>query len=539
MAFNEDSRVKLPAILHLTQLGYKYLSLKDASWDTDTNIFRDIFNKSIGSINPGIAKDDINRLYQDISLALENEDLGKAFFEMLIKRSGVKLIDFENFDNNSFHVVTELPYKNGEDVFRPDIITLINGMPLAFIEVKKPNNRDGVIAERDRMNTRFNNKQFRKFVNITQFMIFSNNMEYDPDEIEPWQGAFYASPSYQKLHFNYFREEVGFNPIEVLRPLDEEVEDFLLKDTNYQAIKNNIDYKTNKNPDSPTNRILTSMLSKDRLKFLLLYSLAYVKETNGLQKHIMRYPQLFATKAIRTKLDEGIRKGIIWHTQGSGKTALAYYNVHFLTDYYQKQHIIPKFYFIVDRLDLLTQARDEFTARGLKVHTVASREQFVADLKKTTAVNNDRGRREITVVNIQKFKDDPSVSSTTDYNINIQRIYFLDEVHRSYNPEGSFLANLEESDRNAIKIGLTGTPLIGDNLKSKDLFGNYIHKYYYNRSIADGYTLKLIREEIATEYKMILKNALDTIDIKKGDTDKKMVYAHPSFVAPMVEYIVN
>src|SRR5690554_3373154 len=124
MAFNEDSRVKLPAILHLTQLGYKYLSLKDASWDTDTNIFRDIFNKSIGSINPGIAKDDINRLYQDISLALENEDLGKAFFEMLIKRSGVKLIDFENFDNNSFHVVTELPYKNGEDVFRPDIITL-------------------------------------------------------------------------------------------------------------------------------------------------------------------------------------------------------------------------------------------------------------------------------------------------------------------------------------------------------------------------------------------------------------------------------
>ena len=540
MNFNEDSRVKLPAILHLTQLGYKYLSLKEAKWDEETNIFADIFKESIKRINPALADDDIERLYQEISLDLENEDLGKAFFEKLTNRSGVKLIDFEDFDNNNdFHVVTELPYKNGEDNFRPDVITLINGMPLVFIEVKKPNNKNGVIAERSRINQRFQNKKFRKFVNLTQFMIFSNNMEYDDNEIEPWQGAYYASPSYHKPIFNYFREEIGFNLSQVLKPLDESVEDFLLKDTNYISVKNSPEYKSNKNPESPTNRILTSMLSKDRLKFMLQYAFAYVKETTGLQKHIMRYPQLFATKAIEAKLDEGIRKGIIWHTQGSGKTALAFYNVHFLTDYYQKQHIIPKFYFIVDRLDLLTQARDEFTARGLKVHTVSSRDEFVKDLKKTSAVNNDKGQREITVVNIHKFKDDPTASTTTDYNINVQRVYFLDEVHRSYNPEGSFLANLNESDRNAIKIGLTGTPLIGSDVKSKDLFGGYIHKYYYNKSIADGYTLKLIREEIETEYKIKFKKILDDLDIKKGDIDKRQLYAHPSFVAPMLDYIIN
>ncbi len=540
MNFNEDSRVKLPAILHLTQLGYKYLSLKEAKWDEETNIFTDIFKKAIKRINPELADDDIERLYQEISLDLENEDLGKAFFEKLTNRSGVKLIDFEGFENNNdFHVVTELPYKNGEDNFRPDVIALINGMPLVFIEVKKPNNKNGVIAERSRINERFQNKKFRKFVNITQFMIFSNNMEYDDNEIEPWQGAYYASPSYVKPQFNYFREEIGFNLSQVLKPLDETVEDCLLKDTNYISVKNSPEYKSNKDPNKPTNRILTSMVSKDRLKFMLQYAFAYVKETTGLQKHIMRYPQLFATKAIETKLDEGVRKGIIWHTQGSGKTALAFYNVHFLTDYYQKQHIIPKFYFIVDRLDLLTQARDEFTARGLKVHTVSSRDEFVKDLKKTSAVNNDKGQREITVVNIHKFKDDPTASTTTDYNINVQRVYFLDEVHRSYNPEGSFLANLNESDRNAIKIGLTGTPLIGNDVKSKDLFGGYIHKYYYNKSIADGYTLKLIREEIETEYKIKFKKILDDLDIKKGDIDKRQLYAHPSFVAPMLDYIIN
>lgn len=539
MRFNEDTRVKIPAILHLTRLGYQYLSLKDANWDIDTNIFLDIFKKAIHRINPELSGKDIDRLYQDISLDLENEDLGKAFFDRLIERSGVRLIDFEDFENNDFHVVTELTYKNGEDEFRPDVICLVNGMPLVFIEVKKPNNRNGVIAERDRINKRFQNKKFRKFVNITQFMIFSNNMEYDDNEIEPWQGAYYASPSYNKPIFNYFREEIGFNLTQVLAPVEESVEGFILKDTNYISVKNNPEYQTNKDPESPTNRILTSMLSKDRLQFILQYAFAYVKEQTGLQKHIMRYPQLFATKAIAATLDEGKDSGIIWHTQGSGKTALAYYNTHFLTDYFQKQHIIPKFYFIVDRLDLLTQARDEFTARGLKVHTVSSRDEFVKDLRKSIAVNNDKGQREITVVNIHKFKEDPKVSTTMDYNINIQRVYFLDEVHRSYNPKGSFLANLRESDRNSIKIGLTGTPLIGNDLRSKDLFGDYIHKYYYNKSIADGYTLKLIREEIETEYKIKFKQILDDLEIKKGDAQKKFIYAHPAFVAPMLEYIID
>jgi type I restriction enzyme, R subunit len=143
------------------------------------------------------------------------------------------------------------------------------------------------------------------------------------------------------------------------------------------------------------------------------------------------------------------------------------------------------------------------------------------------------------VVNIQKFKDDPNVVSTQDYDVSIQRVYFLDEVHRSYNPEGSFLANLSQSDTNAIKIGLTGTPLLGDDYNSRALFGNYIHKYYYNASIADGYTLRLIREEIATNYKMVLQQALTEVEVLKGDIDKTALYAHPRFVEPMLDYIVE
>jgi type I restriction enzyme, R subunit len=536
---NEDSRVKIPAILHLVRLGYEYLSLREQTWDETTNIFTDIFNKCIKRINPDFTDGDVKRLYDEISLSLENEDLGKVFYEKLTATSGKRIIDFENFDNNTFNVVTELPYKKDDENFRPDIILLINGMPLAFIEVKKPNNKDGVLAEETRIADRIYNKKFRKFVNLTQLMVFSNNMKYDDSSPLPIEGAFYATASYQKPGFNYFREEEKFDLTKILADVPDDIETAILKDTGIVGIKHSPEFITNKNPDSPTNRICTSLFQRKRLSFMLQYGLAYVKDNNGIQKHIMRYPQIFATKAIEKKLEEGVKKGIIWHTQGSGKTALAYYNVKHLTDYFQSKGIIPKFYFIVDRIDLLIQAGREFKSRGLVVHNINSREEFSRDIKSTSVIHNNSGKAEITVVNIQKFEDAPDVIRNNDYNLNIQRIYFLDEVHRSYNPKGSFLANLHESDANAIKIGLTGTPLLGTDFNSKSLFGGYIHKYYYNSSIADGYTLRLIREEIETTYKLSLKQALEDIKLLKGDAEKKIVYAHPKFVEPMLEYIVQ
>lgn len=539
MSFNENTRVKIPAILHLCRLGYGYISLNNALRDESTNIFTGLFSDSIKSINQDVEDADIKRLLEDISLVLDNEDLGEVFYTMLTATSGIKLIDFNDFSNNSFHVVTELTYKNGDDEFRPDITLLINGMPLAFIEVKKPNNQEGVLAERDRINVRFKNKKFRKFINISQLLVFSNNMEYDQDSIEPVQGAFYSSTSYSNVNFNCFREEEIFDLDSPLKPEDDGIENIVLKDNNLSAVKHSPEFITNKEPTTPTNRILTSLFSRDRLSMLLKYGIAYVQESRGPEKHIMRYPQIFATKAIKETIDSGTKKGIIWHTQGSGKTALSYYNVKFLTDYFQQKSTIPKFYFIVDRLDLMNQAKKEFTIRGLTVHTVNSKDELQKSFRLRQAIHNLSGKREITVVNIQKFKDDTEVLQPNDYDTNIQRVYFLDEVHRSYNPTGSFLANLYNSDRSAILIGLTGTPLILSDRRSRDTFGDYIHKYYYNASIADGYTLRLIREGIETNYRIQLEEALKQVEILKGDAEKRIVYAHQKFAEPMLDYIVQ
>jgi len=118
MIFNEDSRVKIPTLLHLVKLGYTYLSLKESNWDKETNIFKTIFFDQIVKINEELTQKEAEKVFNDISLSLENEDLGRVFYNKLVDQSGIRLIDFKNFDNNSFHVVTELPYEKDEENFR-------------------------------------------------------------------------------------------------------------------------------------------------------------------------------------------------------------------------------------------------------------------------------------------------------------------------------------------------------------------------------------------------------------------------------------
>lgn len=543
--FSENTRVKIPALVHVTRLGYEYLSLKEFKDDIDieTNIFKSVFKSAISKINNFEYTDEqIQKLIDELSFSLANEDLGRQFYKYLINGyKGIKLVDFESPENNTYNVVTELTYKNGEDEFRPDVIMLINGMPLGFIEVKKPNNREGILAERNRINDRFKNKKFRKFVNITQLLVFSNNQEYNEYSGVPIEGAFYGTPSYSNVFFNCFREEDD-TIFSKINDIDFNKESAILKDNNYVSIKGTPEYATNLYFKSPTNRIITSLFHKTRILKLLKYGIVYVERSNKdgiieLQKHVMRYQQFFATMAIEDTLKKDIKKGVIWHTQGSGKTALAYYNVKYLTDYFQKNGKVAKFYFVVDRLDLLKQASQEFTARGLEVTRVNSKEEFKNTIKETSAVSKT-GNLTINVVNIQKFSDE-TVVKEADYNVDVQRIYFLDEAHRSYNPRGSFLANLFSSDREGIFIGLTGTPLIGENYSTKDIFGDYIHKYYYNKSIADGYTLKLIREGIETSYKSVLTNTLDEIKKTLGISKEEEIFAHPKYTKALTKYIVE
>lgn len=552
--FTENTRVQVPAALHLCKLGYTYLD-DITTYDVQTNILTDIFIRSLKRLNPEMNDLECHQLLDRIVGMLNNEDLGKEFYSILSSNSGIKLIDFANPQNNEWHVTTEFTCENIDsgDNFRPDITCFVNGLPLVFIEVKKPNNHDGILAERDRINKRMRNKSFRRFFNLTQLMIFSNNQKYDNENRVPIQGAFYCCTSEKQAFFNVFREaEKTFVSNYPYVPLTESIEKKVLKHRNCVVIKNLPDYETNKNVNTPTNSILTSMLCRERFLFLLRYGFAYVNKsveledgskTTTLEKHVMRYQQLFASLAIRKKLAKGVKSGIIWHTQGSGKTALAYYSVRNLNDFYADRSTVVKFYFIVDRIALMEQASDEFTARGLIVRTANSRDELMADFRSTSPVENSAGKAEIMVVNIQKFKEDSAkIKIESSYNTNLQRVFFIDEAHRGYSPKGSFLANLLEADKDAVKIALTGTPLLREERESWRVFGDYIDTYYYDKSIADGYTLKLMREPVETIYKERIESILDklagNVEVKKSDIDKNKIIEHESYLNALLDYII-
>ena len=546
--FSELTRVQIPAALHLMRMGYTYLPRNGkeiAERDPDTNILVSVFKEQFLKFNNYLTEDDFERELANIKLELDQNDLGRSFFKRLQGQEDAIYIDWENPEANTFHLALEVTCQNGQDEFRPDIVIFVNGLPLSYIEVKQPNairdGKTGIQSEQDRTRYRFENRKFRRFNNITQLISLSDNLAYISGQGQQKQGSYYGSNAYSKTKFNAFKEEREEDFLHSFATLTENQIDFVLEDMKRFALKSQPEFTTNLNPDTPCNTFLSSLYQKERLLFMLRFGLVYVEEESKegqmqLQKHVMRYPQYFATRAIEETISKGVKKGVIWHTQGSGKTALAFFNIRYLTNYFSKEGIVPQFYFVVDRLDLADQAFKEFTKRGLKVKRISNPQEL----------NQKQDGYDVAVVNIQKFKDDSDLTDRSGYDLNRQNVYFIDEAHRSYNERGSYLPNLYQADTKAIKIALTGTPLITykkdgktkeSHATTRDIFGDYIHKYYYNQSIDDGFTLRLMREDIETSYKDNLRSINE--EIQRGDLSKEDIFAHPHYVEPMLDFIIE
>ena len=538
--FNEDTRVKIPATFQLLRLGYNYQSMSDADIDFNTKIFVNRLKPALEKINQKSYSDnDILLLLAEIHALIRNNDFGRSFYNRLIDTTAdIRLLDFDNIDNNDFAVVDELPFTIEKDTeegsFRPDVNILINGIPLAFLEVKKPNNTGGIQAEFNRMvNDRLQNPAYRKYFNLLQIVSFSNNMEYENEDNEDVEmvkaGSFYTAPNGLKTSFSFFREdEKNYHSTYPYKDLDDELCREYMRDLGYDpANYDTQEFKTNNVILTPCNRFVTSIFDKERLLFLIRYGMMYIKANNDNppEKHIMRYPQFFAARNLIRRLDSGEKRGIIWHTQGSGKTELAAYCNRIIKDYYAKRETITKFFFVVDRLELLRQDNSEFSNRYFSVTNATSREDFGKELNRVLPKTTDDTIGNFVVVNIQKFEE-AIPQATNAYDTNIQRVFFVDEAHRSYALNGTFFKNLILCDPNAVFVALTGTPLLSKKERSNLKFGDYIHKYFYDKSIADGYTLRIKKEKIDTIVKADIKNNLqmEDPDLNSADVFESVPY---------------
>lgn len=567
MPYNEITRVQIPALMHLARLGYDFIPIKDEpKLDTATNILTDSFTKSFERLNPNPTKN-AKDVLAEMKKRLNYDDLGKSFYEYLLKSEN-QIIDFDNPNNNLYEMMAELPYKS----FRPDITLFINGLPLVNIEVKQPYAEKGIKEEKVRHTKRYENPENKVFCNLAQIWLFSDNLPYD--ENNPDQGAFYSA-SYSPI----FQRFVEANKLDITPPPENEqnhqnhrsLEEIQKRVLNEFNLKDTDTLESSK--ETPTNALLTSFCSPKRLCFILKYGISFLKEKSEFKKHIWRYAQMFASLNVLKELQKHYEtnpkdplKGIIWHTQGSGKTALTYHLTKLIRDFFSPLNKKTKFYFIVDRLDLLEQAKNEFLKRGLCVHEAENKEDLSQKLKNSSVFEGSQGNDEIIVVNIQKFKspneekapnEDPSsapkeiiskteLQESTKDNHDLQRVFIIDEAHRSYDPKGCFYANLIECDKTAIKIALTGTPLLEDNAQdkaTKKTFGNYLHTYSYAESIKDRHTLKLQLESIETSYKEKLQEIYrllqESITIEDIEVKKETIFNDEKYIKEMLSYIIR
>jgi len=449
----EDLRVKIPALIHLTRLGYRYLPLSAERRNPDTNILPDVFHRALEKINGcSVPEQDCMLLMEELRAALEREALGEAFFSRLHSAwRGLKLVDYSVPENNLFHVMTELPCNGEAGRFRPDITLLVNGMPLAFIEVKNPHPGGSVRSEFDRMDRRARNPGLRRFINETQIMVFSNDME-EKDPLVPLRGAFYATTAYDRFVFHAAEEwEI---PGELPRTDPGEVRRILEDNRLDPSFGEDVDLS----PDTPTHRLLTSLFHVRHLLFFLRCGIFYLQEPGEAEpdrvtKQIVRFSQLRTARLLERSLSPEPEGGRVWQVHAGGKAALTGIQLRFLGDYFARRNRPVRFFYLVDSPDRARGIARELQSRGFPVR----------DYSPLSAVTlrEEAWRKPsdplVEIVPAFAFRSRPLPPAMTD-KVPYRRVYFLDELGDGYEAGPSLLSRLRDADPDALMIAYAWDP---------------------------------------------------------------------------------
>ncbi len=304
----EDARIKVPALLHLSRLGYQYLSRRTIRRDPETNILPEMLKAAaeriLGTEMSGETQDS---LMKELREALAAPDLGRGFTRLI--REGWRewrLLDFEHPERNVFHAAAELPCVCEGRRFVPDITLFVNGLPLAMIEVKTKNQAGGIRAEYDRTMERFQSGAFRSFLQAAQIWAFSNDQPWNPERLLPTEGAFFATGARTDFPLYAFREKhpAISRGIPALSP---DVGNAILEDNGMPEGSR----RRYLSPWTPTHQMLTGLFSPERFLFLLRYGVGYETEREAgeerTEKRLLSSEQLFSLWDLKEKIGRGCR----------------------------------------------------------------------------------------------------------------------------------------------------------------------------------------------------------------------------------------
>lgn len=530
-SFIEDHISQIPALQLLQNLGYTYLSpeevLKERQDKLSNVILEDILEQQLMKINeinfkgkvypfsPASIRgaiDAIKNVPMFDGLVTTNSKiydlltLGKSFEESIgndRKSFTINYIDWNNIENNVFHVAEEFEVNrtSSDKKYRPDIVLFVNGIPLCIIECKRPDIK-GPLEEAKSQHLR--NQQEEGIPHLYKYSqillaLTSNKVQYATTGTPR---KFWATWKEQKLKESDLQELVN-------KPLSDEQKDKLFADRFKYVRKYFDNIEVEGRLITEQDKLLYSLCQPQRL-LELMYK--YIVYDAGIKK-IARYQQYFAIqdtleriKIIRNERRQG---GVIWHTQGSGKSLTMVMLAKAIS--LEPEIVNPKIIIVTDRIDLDKQISDTFKSCGKVVKKATSGEDLgniIADNKETI----------ITTV-INKFQAALRKKKVIDDSKNV--FVLVDESHRSQ--YGSANALMQKVFPNACYIGFTGTPLMKKEKSTAVKFGGIIGTpYTINQAVEDEAVLPLYYES-RLAVQNVTQNSIDKyFDIISRDlTDKQ------------------
>jgi type I restriction enzyme R subunit len=468
--YSEQNISQAPALEVLRDLGYAYISPEQALAQRGSRvsvILKDILRAKLVELNNyeylgrnhKFSEKTIQKAVEDIDVALSeglvrtNEkifdlmNLGKSYQESLFDGNhssfNIKYIDWENPYNNVFHVSDEFSVERFtvKDNARPDIVLFVNGIPFAVIECKKASIS---MAQGIEQMIRNQGKEYiPQLFKFTQILMSSNKNE-----------TMYATCGTGKKFWCVWQEE--------------DIE--WLNEKSNSIIKDRLPTKQDKD--------IISLLEPARLLDITRFFTLFDKD----EKKICRYQQYFAIKemlkTVETFDGEGNRQsGVIWHTQGSGKSITMVMFARFML--HKLKNSDPKVIVVTDRIDLDKQIRNTFVHSRIKTARANSGDHL-------TRLIADNNATVVTTL-VHKFK---TVAKTSAPNLSKNIFVLVDESHRS--EYGEMYLQMKKIFPNACYLGFTGTPLMKKDKNTMIKFGRLIHKYTISDGVRDKSIVPLL-----------------------------------------------
>lgn len=347
----------------------------------------------------------------------------------------IHLINWNDPTDNDFYIAEEVTYK-GEKTKRPDVVLYINGIAVSVLELKR-----GIvgIGEGIRQNiTNLQDRFIRPFFATNQILFAGNDSE----------GLRYGTISSPEKFYLSWKEDENDNTRLLL------------------------------------DKYLIKMCSKERLIELIHQ---FVLFDAGIKK-LPRVHQYFGVKEARKSVNR-YEGGIIWHTQGSGKSLTMVYLAKWILETNPNSRIA----IITDRDELDKQIEGVFTDSGETIFRTKSGRDLMGKLAQPSprllcSLVHKFGKKDVTNFNkyIEELKENP-------VQVSGELFVFVDECHRTQS--GKLHKTMKTMLPNAVFIGFTGTPLLKkDKQTSLEVFGQYIHTYKFNEGVEDNVILDLMYE---------------------------------------------